>query len=73
MNVLTGMNFFEMVRLGFNKKWDVVPLSDIYPPGVSHEQMEQEQAAEMNQSELSLIHISEPTRRLMASRMPSSA
>ncbi len=51
VNVLTGMNFFEMVRLGFNKKWDVVPLSDIYPPGVSHEQMEQEQAAEMNQSE----------------------
>ena len=57
VNVLSGMNFFEMVRIGLHKEWNLVPLSAIYPPGVSQEQVQQEQAAEMTQSELSLIHI----------------
>ena len=47
VNVLSGMNFFEMVRIGLHKEWNLVPLSAIYPPGVSQEQVQQEQAAEM--------------------------
>lgn len=51
VNVLSGMSFFEMVRIGLHKEWNLVPLSAIYPPGVSQEQVQQEQAAEMTQSE----------------------
>ena len=55
VNVLTGFGLFTALQLGFDKDWNVVPRSALFPPGISNEQMSQIQAAEMSQSENAAI------------------
>ena len=78
-----SLSFLDCICCGFGAIILLLVLSKIYEPVVIEEAEENlEQLIALLQEELfnlrgesvlSLIHISEPTRQLMSSRMPSSA
>ena len=71
-----GSNTIRLVIYGINAYCDMDELLNLKTPARLSQYLDQTKSGEVTlspQGILSLIHISEPTRRLRGSRMPSSA